>query len=75
MRVISSGGFSGVIIAQVYTKPKGARVKGCICCWGYHRFQDLVAIFLDYGLKAYQRGELEVSLSERVVDYQITAKE
>jgi hypothetical protein len=37
-------------------------------------FQDLVAIFLDYGLKAYQSGELEVTLSEKVVDYQIVAK-
>jgi hypothetical protein len=37
-------------------------------------FQDLVAIFLDYGLEAYQRGELEVTLSEKVVDYQIVAK-
>jgi hypothetical protein len=33
-----------------------------------------VAIFLDYGLKAYQCGELEVRLSEKVVDYQIVAK-
>ena len=38
-------------------------------------FQDLMAIFLDYGLKAYQRGELEVTLAEKVVDYQIMAKE
>jgi hypothetical protein len=38
-------------------------------------FQDLVAIFLDYGLKAYQRGELEVTLAEKVVDYQIVTKE
>jgi hypothetical protein len=37
-------------------------------------FQDLMAIFLDYGLKAYQRGELEVTLAEKVVDYQIIAK-
>jgi hypothetical protein len=37
-------------------------------------FQDLVAIFLDYGLKAYQCGELEVTLSKKVVDYQIVAK-
>jgi hypothetical protein len=43
----------------------------------HHRrrgFQDLMAIFLDYGLKAYQRGELEVTLAEKVVDYQIIAK-
>ena len=38
-------------------------------------FQDLMAIFLDYGLKAYQRGELEVTLAEKVVDYQIVTKE
>jgi hypothetical protein len=37
-------------------------------------FQDLVAIFLDYGLRAYRRGELEVTLTEKVVDYQIMAK-
>jgi hypothetical protein len=37
-------------------------------------FQDLVAIFLDYGLKAYRSGKLEVTLTEKVVDYQIMAK-
>jgi hypothetical protein len=38
-------------------------------------FQDLVAIFLDYGLRAYRSGELEVTLAEKVVDYQIVTKE
>ena len=37
-------------------------------------FQDLVAIFLNYGLKAYRSGELEVMLTEKVVDYQIVTK-
>jgi hypothetical protein len=37
-------------------------------------FQDMVAIFLDHGLKAYQCGELEVTLTQKVVDYQIVIK-
>jgi hypothetical protein len=38
-------------------------------------FQDLVVIFLRYALDAYERGELEVTLSEKVVSYGIKAKE
>jgi hypothetical protein len=32
-----------------------------------------MAIFLDYGLRAYRSGELEVTLAEKVVDYQIVS--
>jgi len=38
-------------------------------------FQDLMAIFLGHGLRAYRSGELEVTLAEKVVDYQIVTKE
>ena len=37
-------------------------------------FQDLVAIFLGSGLRAYQRGDLEVDLAEKVVEDRIVAK-
>ena len=37
--------------------------------------QDLIVVFLRYALDAYERGELEVTLSEKVVSYGIVAKE
>jgi hypothetical protein len=37
-------------------------------------FQDLVTIFLHYGLEAYRKGNLEVELASRIVEYRIVSK-
>ena len=37
-------------------------------------FQNLLGILLRYGWEAYQRGELEVEMEPRGIDYQIVAR-
>ena len=53
------------------------QIKGEAYAWTHHRrrgFQDLVEMFLRYGLEAYQTGGLKVELAERVEKTRIVRK-
>jgi len=55
-----------------------AQIKAEAYALTHHKrrgFQDLIEIFLRHGLQAYQNGELEVTLAERIVEYRIVAKQ